>query len=121
MAIAHIKDSVWTAKLAFMPLATMAVVFALFPMSGQAHAEEMIVKIDNFTFSPAELTVKPGTTVTWENGDDIPHSVVEAGGKFHSKALDTGDKFSLTLADAGEMTYFCGLHPHMTGKIIVKP
>jgi plastocyanin len=121
MVIAHIRDSLWPAKLAFMPLASMAVVFALFPLSGVAHAEEMIVKIDNFTFSPAELTVKPGATVTWENGDDIPHSVVEAGGKFHSKALDTGEKFTMTFADAGEVTYFCGLHPHMTGKIIVKP
>jgi plastocyanin len=121
MAIAHIRDTIWTAKLAFMPLASMVAVLALFPLSGVAHAEEMIVKIDNFTFSPAELTVKPGTTVTWENGDDIPHSVVEAGGNFHSKALDTGEKFTMTFADAGEVTYFCGLHPHMTGKIIVKP
>jgi plastocyanin len=121
MAIAHIRDTIWPAKLAFMPLTSMAVVFALFPLSGVAHAEEMTVKIENFTFNPAELTVKPGTTVTWENGDDIPHSVVEAGGKFHSKALDTGDKFTMTFTDAGEITYFCGLHPHMTGKIIVKP
>jgi plastocyanin len=121
MAIAQIRDSLWPAILAFMPLAGMVAVLVLFPLSGQAHADEMIVKIDNFTFSPAELTIKPGTTVTWENGDDIPHSVVEAGGKFHSKALDTGEKFTMTFADAGEVTYFCGLHPHMTGKITVKP
>ena len=121
MAIAHIRDTIWPEKLAFMPLASMAIVFALFPLSGQAHAEEMTVKIENFTFSPAELTVKPGTTVTWENDDDIPHLVVEAGGKFRSKALDTGEKFTMTFADAGEITYFCGIHPHMTGKIIVKP
>src|ERR1700730_14850327 len=120
MAIAHIRDSVWPAILAFMPLASMAAVLVLFPLSGQAHAAEMTVKIDNFTFDPAELTVKPGTTVTWENGDDIPHSVVEAGGKFHSKPLDTGEKFTMTFADAGEGTYFCGIHPKMTGKIIVK-
>jgi plastocyanin len=121
MTIAHIRDTIWPAIFALMPLASMAAVLALFPLSGPAHAEEMIVKIENFTFSPPELTVKPGTTVTWENGDDIPHSVVEAGGKFHSKALDTGEKFTMTFADAGELTYFCGLHPHMTGKIIVKP
>ena len=47
--------------------------------------------------------------------------LVEADGKFHSKALDTGEKFSMAFANAGEITYFCGLHPHMTGKIIVKP
>ena len=121
MAIAHIRDAIWPAILALMPLASMAAVLALFPLSAPAHAEGMMVKIENFTFSPPELTVKPGTTITWENGDDIPHSVVEAGGKFHSKALDTGEKFTMRFVDAGEVTYFCGLHPHMTGKIIVKP
>jgi plastocyanin len=98
----------------------LAIALALL-LSGAAHAEDARVKIDNFTFNPPELTIKPGTTVTWENGDDIPHSVVEANGKFHSPALDTNEKFSMTFKDAGETAYFCGLHPHMTGKIIVKP
>jgi plastocyanin len=79
------------------------------------------VKIENFTFNPAELTVKPGTMVTFENADDIPHSVVEKGAKFKSKPLDTGETFQMTFADAGEISYFCGFHPHMVGKIIVKP
>jgi len=78
------------------------------------------VKIDNFTFNPPEITVKPGTTVVWENSDDIPHSIVEDNAKFRSKALDTGDKFSMLVTDAGEMNYFCGLHPHMKGKIVVR-
>ena len=102
-------------------LPALAVVLALFLLISQADAEASIVKIDNFTFNPPELTIKPGTTVTWENGDDIPHAIVEAGGKFHSKALDTSEKFSMAFTDAGEITYFCSLHPHMTGKIIVKP
>jgi plastocyanin len=84
-------------------------------------AEDAKVSIDNFTFAPAVLTVKPGTTVTFENHDDIPHLVVDAGGKFRSKALDTDDKFSVTFDQPGEIAYFCGLHPHMTGKIIVAP
>ncbi len=88
---------------------------------GSAQAEEVIVHIDNFTFNPAEITVKPGTTITWENGDDIPHSIVEDGGKFHSPALDTGEKFSFVAAQTGETAYFCGLHPHMKGKIVVTP
>ena len=79
------------------------------------------IKVENFTFNPAELTVKPGTTVTWTNGDDIPHSVVEKDAKFRSKPLDTGDKFTMTFNEAGEFIYFCGFHPHMTGKVIVKP
>jgi len=84
-------------------------------------AQEAVIHIDNFTFNPAELTIKPGTTVTWMNGDDIPHSIVETNARFHSRALDTGEVFTMTFADAGEIGYFCGLHPHMKGKIIVKP
>jgi plastocyanin len=94
---------------------------AFLVFGGVAHAEDATVRIDNFTFNPPELTVKPGTTITWENGDDIPHSVVEKDHKFHSKALDTGEKYSMLFSEPGEITYFCGIHPHMTGKIIVKP
>lgn len=79
------------------------------------------VTIDNFTFTPPQLTIKPGETVTFVNHDDIPHSVVGKGGAFRSKTLDTDDKFSFTFTTAGEFAYFCGLHPHMTGKIVVAP
>ena len=79
------------------------------------------VAIENFAFTPAELTVKPGATVTFENHDDIPHLVVAVDGKYRSKALDTNDKFSVTFDKPGEYAYFCGLHPHMKGKIIVAP
>ena len=78
------------------------------------------VTIGNFTFKSQVLTVKPGTTVTWTNGDDIPHTVTSNSGVFKSKVLDTGDKFSFTFAKAGQFGYFCSLHPHMTGTIIVK-
>jgi len=84
-----------------------------------AHAQEVQVTIDNFTFSPPELTVKVGDTVTWTNHDDIPHTVVSAG-KFRSKALDTDNSFSFTFASAGDYKYFCSLHPHMTGMIKVE-
>ena len=83
-------------------------------------ASEKIV-IDNFAFTPAAITIKPGTTVTFENHDDIPHSVVDAAGKFHSKALDTNDTFQMTFDQPGEYNYYCGLHAHMKGKIIVAP
>jgi plastocyanin len=78
------------------------------------------VKIDNFSFRPAALTVGVGTTVTWTNGDDIPHVVVSTDGVFKSKVLDTNDKFSYTFSKAGTYSYFCSIHPVMTGKIIVK-
>ena len=78
------------------------------------------ITIDNFTFTPKELTVAVGTTVKWVNHDDIPHTVVEKKTSFRSKALDTDDSYSYTFASAGEFDYFCGLHPHMVGKVIVK-
>ena len=78
------------------------------------------VQIGNFTFKAQLLTVKPGTTVTWTNADDIPHTVVSKDGVFKSKVLDSGDKFSFTFAKPGQFGYFCSLHPHMTGTVVVK-
>ena len=78
------------------------------------------VKIDNFSFSPAELTVAAGTTVTWTNRDDIPHTVVHDSKLFKSTVLDTDEKFSYTFAKPGTYSYFCSVHPKMTGKIIVR-
>src|ERR1700722_309119 len=82
--------------------------------------EDKAVKIDNFTFAPQRVTVKAGTTVTWTNQDDIPHTVTSATKAFRSKALDTDDKFSFTFTTAGVYEYFCSLHPHMTGTIVVE-
>jgi plastocyanin len=78
------------------------------------------VRIDNFTFKDPIVTVKEGATVTWTNGDDIPHTVVSKDGLFKSKVLDTGDRFSFTFAKPGQFGYYCSLHPHMTGTIVVK-
>jgi plastocyanin len=94
--------------------AVCCVVYGAFAASGETK-----VGIDNFTFSPGTITVRVGTKVEWENNDDIPHSIVESTGKFHSAALDTEDKFSFTFAQAGTFDYFCGLHPHMVGKVVV--
>ena len=80
------------------------------------------IAIDNFTFGPNVLTVKAGTTVTWVNRDDIPHTILDKNRKvFRSKVLDTEDTFSFTFAQAGTYDYFCGLHPHMTGQVVVTP
>ena len=78
------------------------------------------VKIDNFVFGPAALTVTAGTTVTWVNQDDIPHTVVASDKSFKSKVLDSDERFSFTFTRPGEYDYYCSLHPHMTGKVIVK-
>jgi plastocyanin len=86
----------------------------------QASALSAEVKIDNFSFSPAALTVAAGTTVTWINRDDIPHTVVSDDHVFKSKVLDTDEKFSYTFNKPGTYPYFCSVHPKMTGKVIVQ-
>ena len=78
------------------------------------------IKIDNFTFGPAELTVPVGTTVMWANHDDIPHTVVSTDKAFKSKVLDTDEKFSFTFSTPGTFPYFCSIHPKMTGKVVVQ-
>ena len=88
-------------------------------LGGAALAENPTVNIEDFAFSPPSLTVKIRTAVTWLNKDDIPHTVVSKTRMFKSKALDTGDSFSFTFNEAGTYEYFCSLHPHMTGTIVV--
>jgi plastocyanin len=96
------------------------IIGAMLAFGAVAAQDASVITIDNFTFSPKELTVAVGTTVKFVNHDDIPHTVVEKRLSFRSKALDTDDAYSYTFATAGSFDYFCGLHPHMVGKIIVK-
>ena len=90
-------------------------------MAAPLGAQDTELKIDNFTFVPQRVTIKPGTTVTWVNDDDIPHAIAATGKEFRSKVLDTNDKYSFTFTTAGTFEYFCSLHPHMTGTIVVEP
>jgi plastocyanin len=93
-------------------LGAMAGLVAIAIMAAsRAGAADTEVKIDNFTFNPQQITVKAGTTVTWTNHDDIPHTVVSKTMLFKSNALDTDDKFSFTFAPPGRYEYFCSLHP----------
>jgi plastocyanin len=85
-----------------------------------AQAPDGKVEIDNFAFSPGRITVKTGTTVTWLNADDTPHTVASSSKLFKSKALDTDDSFSFTFTTPGVYQYFCSLHPHMTGTVVVE-
>ena len=79
------------------------------------------ISIDNFTFTPQTVTVKAGTTVSWTNKDDIPHGIAATNNAFtRSKALDTDDSFSFTFTTPGSYQYFCYVHPHMTGTIVVE-
>ena len=96
------------------------VVGAMLAFGAVAAQDTNVVTIDNFTFAPKELTIAVGTTIKFVNHDDIPHTVVDKKLSFRSKALDTDDAYSYTFATAGSFDYFCSLHPHMVGKIIVK-
>ncbi len=93
---------------------------ALLPST--AWADEAHITIDNFTFSPSVLTVTVGTKVTWTNRDDIPHTItdVDHPKDIKSPALDTGDTYSRTFTVAGSYHYFCSLHSHMQGTMIVE-
>ena len=95
-----------------------AVACAIAPLAAQTAA--VAVMIDNFVFNPERLTVKAGTTVIWTNRDDIPHTVVAKAREFKSKVMDTDESFSFTFPAPGEYSYFCSLHPHMTGTILVE-
>lgn len=86
-----------------------------------AAAGTRTITIDNFSFMPAPMTVPVGTTVTWINHDDVPHTIVsEDQQSFKSKALDTDEKFSHTFDKPGTYSYFCSIHPKMVAKIIVE-
>ena len=84
-------------------------------------AKDEIV-IDNFAFSPAQITVPRGTRLTWTNRDDDPHTVTSATDPkaFKSPALDTGESFAFTFNEPGTYRYFCSIHPHMVGTIVVQ-
>ena len=87
----------------------------------RAQSPANVVSIENFTFTPQKLTVKAGTTVTWTNKDDIPHGIAAMNNFLgRSKALDTDDSYSFTFSTPGTYVYFCYLHPHMTGTIMVE-
>jgi len=102
-------------------IAAFVAVLAFGPSLSRAQAAPVTVKIANFAFAAPTVTVAPGATVTWVNDDEEPHTIVAEDGKsFRSKTLDTGDTFSFTFMSAGTFGYFCSVHPHMTGKVVVK-
>ena len=120
MTIEFVRRGLWGGAVATLALA--AVLWIGHPPRLALAAMPAAVKIDNFTFAPGTLTVPAGTTVTWTNDDDIPHLVVANDTKtFRSPALDTNDTYSFTFTTPGTYAYFCALHPHMQGTIVVTP
>ena len=118
------RRSVWLFVLAVPVLSALALLITgEYPSTARAQEaakQSAEVKIDNFSFGPATITVPAGTTVTWTNRDDIPHTVVSDDKVFKSKALDTDEKFSYTFSKPGTYPYFCSIHPKMTGKVVVQ-
>jgi plastocyanin len=101
--------------------AAVGTVLAAGVLFARADNAPTAVSIDNFTFGPQTLTVKAGTTVTWTNKDDIPHGIASADSAFtKSRALDTDDSYSFTFTTPGTYQYFCYIHPHMVGTIVVE-
>lgn len=90
------------------------------PSETTANQTQNTVVIKDFAFTPESTTVKVGTTVTWENSDSVEHSVVADDGTFETKVLAPGEKGSFTFSEAGSYTYHCGVHPSMTGTIVVE-
>ena len=117
---AAVTVAVGASTAAAQAVATAAAMPAAAVPAAATPAAVMEVKIDNFKFGPEALTIPVGTTVTWTNRDDIPHTVVSTEGVFKSKVLDTDEKFTYTFAKAGTYEYFCSIHPKMTGKVVVQ-
>jgi plastocyanin len=117
------RNNMWVAGLAVPVMSAILLLFAGSPSviaNDQPSAATAEVKIDNFVFGPQMLTVPVGATVTWTNKDDIPHTTVSTDGVFKSKVMDTDEKFSYTFTKAGTYSYYCSVHPKMTGKVVVQ-
>lgn len=78
------------------------------------------INITKFAFVPKEITVSPGTKIIWTNHDETPHTVTSNDKSFASKGLDTDDKFERVFASEGDFTYYCTVHPFMTGVVHVR-
>jgi plastocyanin len=96
--------------------------FVMPPMLAAAapSATTVEVAIAKFAFAPKEITVAPGTKITWINRDEAPHTVTSNDKSFASKGLDTDDRFEHTLASEGDFNYICTVHPFMTGVVHVR-
>src|ERR1700753_3092593 len=95
------------------PMPSMSITAPAAPVAGDQ------VSIDGFAFAPLTLTVKAGTTVTWTNRDEEPHTVVASDGSFRSPGMGTGATYSRTFPIAGKFDYVCSIHPMMRGTVVV--
>ena len=91
------------------------------PVLAAISTKQNKIEIKDFAFNPQTLTVKSGEKITWVNRDEEPHTVVSVQKQFKkSTALDTDQEFTITAGAPGTYTYFCSVHPKMTGTIVVE-
>ena len=118
------KKITWILVLDVAFVTAMTLTAGIYPIpavsAGDKPAGGASVKIDNFSFGPADVNIPVGTTVTWTNHDDVPHVVASDDKLFKSKPLDTDDHFSFTFTKPGTYMYYCSIHPKMTAKVVVK-
>lgn len=105
-------------QLSYVAALALVLTLALAPAAG-AQGQTMTVSIEDFFFSPANMTVAPGTTVTWVNNGQAPHTSTADDGTWDSGTLQPGESFSFTFNQAGTYIYHCTIHPNMTGTITV--
>jgi plastocyanin len=106
-----------------MYLAILSTAALLISVPAASAQDKMTVSIQDFFFDPSQLTVAPGTTVTWVNKGQAPHTVTSTDGKeLDSATLQPGDTYTFTFKDddAGETyAYHCSIHPQMTASVTV--
>ena len=100
--------------LACVPFAALSIA------AGAPAANSVDLEITKFAFVPKEITVAPGTKLTWVNRDEAPHTVTGKDKDFASKGLDTGDRYEHTFSTEGDYSYICAVHPFMTGVVHVR-
>ncbi len=117
------RKNMWVAGVAIPVIIAVGILFpgsSKLKANDQAPAANATVNIDNFVFGPRTITVPVGTTVTWTNKDDIPHTAVSTDGVFKSKVMDTDEQFSFKFTRTGTYSYFCSVHPKMMGQVVVQ-
>jgi plastocyanin len=104
-------------RLTYLTVLALLAMLILVPSAGAQQNQR--VYIQDFYFSPASINIEPGTTVTWVNQGQAPHTATHTGGTFDSGTLQPGQSYSYTFNRAGTYAYYCQIHPNMTGTIVV--
>lgn len=112
-------------KSKYIGIGVIALLIGVIALSGCTQSPQNIppntVIIQNFAFSPNNLTVKTGTTVTWTNNDSTTHTITSDNGAFQSSGnLNQGAKYTFTFTKAGTYPYHCSIHPNMKGTVVVQ-